>query len=337
MRNFVLFTCVFGLAYITSCNSDIKVKDSFSGFIQGTTYSIIYYHNGKENPEELKTEVEDLLAAFDMSLSIYNPNSIISKVNNNQQTRLDSKFIFVFKKSREIYDITDGAFDITAGPLISAWGFGPDAIKKFNEKMKDSLMHLVGMNRIAIVNGKVVKESPGMRLDVNAIAQGYSVDVICSLFEEKGFESYLVEIGGEVRCKGEKEGGVPWLIGLDKPQDGNMEPGKHRQANIRLLDKSLATSGNYRKFYIENGVKYSHTINPKTGYPVRHNLLSATIIADDCISADAFATACMVLGLSEAQKLIEANKYLEAYFVYSDKEGNFRTWITDGMMAYIED
>jgi FAD:protein FMN transferase len=232
--------------------------------------------------------------------------------------------------------MTDGTFDITVGPLVKAWGFGPDEHKNFSEAKRDSLIKLVGMGKVSLINGHVVKSDPGICLDVNAIAQGYSVDVICAFFDNLGIKNYLIEIGGEVRAKGTKAGAL-WRIGIDKPEDNNMSPGEELQAVIRISDKALATSGNYRKFYIEDGVKYSHTIDPRTGYPARNKLLSASIMADDCAMADGIATACMVMGKEGAIEFIRKNPQLSGYLVFSDDNGNFRTWMSENMKGFISE
>ena len=173
-----------------------------------------------------------------------------------------------------------------------------------------------------------IKSDPGVNIDVNAIAQGYSVDVICRYFENLGIRNYLVEIGGEVRAKGKKAGAL-WRIGIDRPEDNNMTPGQTLQAIIKITDKAVSTSGNYRKFYVENGIKYSHTIDPKTGYPAKNKLLSATIVADDCAMADGIATACMVIGKERTIEFLEIHPELEAYLIFSDDSGNFKTWMSD--------
>ena len=263
-----------------------------------------------------------------MSMSIYNDSSIISKINRNEPAVPDSFFIDVYNKSVLVNQMTDGAFDITVGPLVRAWGFGPDDHKNFTEQKRDSLLKLVGMEKISLVNGRLVKTLPGVTLDVNAIAQGYSVDVVCRYFKSLGLKNYLVEIGGEVMAVGDK-GGAPWRIGIDKPEDNNMVPGQSLQAIIKLDDKAVSTSGNYRKFYVEDGIKYSHTIDPKTGYPAKNRLLSATIIADNCTMADGIATACMVMGKEKAIDFIESHHEFEAYFVFSDDSGEFKSWMSD--------
>ena len=248
----------------------------------------------------------------------------------------DRYFTEAFRRSVQISKMTDGAFDITVGPLVKAWGFGPDATKNFTESKRDSLLRLVGMDKVRLVNGKIIKDNPGITLDFNAIAQGYSVDVVSDYFNSLGIKRYLVEIGGEVRVRGDKHG-VLWRIGIDRPADNNMIPGNDLQAIISLKDRSLATSGNYRKFYVENGIKYSHTIDPRTGYPARNRLLSATILADSCATADGVATACMVMGLKNTIRFLELHPEFDAFLVYSDENGNFMTWISEDLKKNISE
>ena len=216
---FILTVSVF------SCKTRKAVIENFTGFTQGTTYSIVYDNNINISPDALKLKVELILHNFDMSMSIYNDSSIISKINRNESAVPDSFFVDVYNKSVLVNQMTDGAFDITVGPLVRAWGFGPDDHKNFNEQKRDSLLKLVGMEKISLVNGLLVKTLPGVTLDVNAIAQGYSVDVVCRYFKSLGLKNYLVEIGGEVMAVGDK-GGAPWRIGIDKPEDNNMVPGQ---------------------------------------------------------------------------------------------------------------
>jgi thiamine biosynthesis lipoprotein len=310
--------------------------DNFAGFIQGTTYSIVFENDGRLKPLELKSDVEKILHDFDMSLSLYVDSSVLSRVNRNEDIILDNFFIEAFKKSAEVTKLTDGAFDITVGPLVRAWGFGPDARKSFSESKRDSILKLVGMDKVKIENGKLVKNDPGINLDFNAIAQGYSVDIVSDYFTGRGIKNYLVEIGGEVRVKGDKHG-VLWRIGIDRPADDNNLPGNDLQAVINLKDRSLATSGNYRKFYIENGIKYSHTIDPRTGYPAKNQLLSATIIADECATADGIATACMVIGKDKTIKFIGLHPEYDAFLVYSDESGNYQTWTSENLKRFISE
>jgi thiamine biosynthesis lipoprotein len=336
MINKLLSILFFLTLIITSCKEIKPVFDNFTGFIQGTTYSVVYENKKNINPEELRAKVEKILHDFDMSLSLYQDSSIISRINRNEEVVVDYYFSEVFAKSVLISKMTEGAFDITVGPLVKAWGFGPDAHRSFSESKRDSLIKLVGMEKVSLVNGHLVKTDPGICLDVNAIAQGYSVDVICRFFDELGIKNYLIEIGGEVRAKGTKAGAL-WRIGIDKPVDNNMSPGEELQAIIRISDQALATSGNYRKFYIEDGAKYSHTIDPRTGYPAKNKLLSASIIADDCAMADGIATACMVMGKEGAIEFINKNPKLSGYLIFSDDNGNFRTWMSDNLAENISE
>lgn len=318
-----------------SCR-EVPVYSSFKGFAQGTTYSIIFENSGKFNVSDVQNEVEKILHDFNMSLSLYEDSSVLCRINRNETNIPDQWVTEVFKRSGEIYELTGGAFDITVGPLVKAWGFGPDAHKNFTEADRDSLMQFVGMDKVKIENGKLIKADPRISLDFNAIAQGFSVDIISRYFDEKGIKSYLVEIGGEVRVRGDK-GGEMWKIGIDKPEDNNMIPGNELQAIIKLKDRSLATSGNYRKFYIENGIKYSHTIDPKTGYPARNQLLSATILASDCTTADGIATACMVMGKDKTIEFLEIHPEYDAFLVYSDDSGNFKTWTSEKLKKFIDE
>jgi len=334
MKSRLIFS-FFVLLFLSCCKRTVTY-DNFAGFAQGTTYSMVFENDGSLNGQELRAEVEKILRDFDMSLSLYVDSSLLSKVNRNEDVTPDSYFLEAFKKSVAITEITDGAFDITVGPLVKAWGFGPDAHKYFTESKRDSLLRFVGMDKVKIEDGKVVKSDPGVDLDFNAIAQGYSVDIICGYFDSKGIKSYLVEIGGEVRVKGDKQG-VRWRVGIDRPSDDNMLPGNDLQAIISLKDRSLATSGNYRKFYIENGIKYSHTIDPRTGYPARNQLLSVTIIADDCATADGIATACMVMGKEKTIEFLGFHPEFDAFLVYSDSSGNYLTWTSENLKRYISE
>jgi len=335
MGNRFLIVAFLVVVSFSGCN-DIPEFDNFSGFAQGTTYSMVFEKTGKYDAGYLKPEVEKILHSFDLSLSLYQDSSVLTKVNRNEEVVADDYFIEAFTKSVKISEMTDGAFDITVGPLVKAWGFGPDEARNFTEQKRDSLLSLIGMDKVRITGGRVIKDDPGISLDFNAIAQGYSVDVIYEYFKSLGIKSYLIEIGGEVRVKGDK-GGTLWRIGIDRPVDNNMIPGNDLQAIISLKDRSLATSGNYRKFYVENGIKYSHTIDPRTGYPARNQLLSATIIADDCATADGIATACMVFGKDKTLEFLEFHPEYEAYLIYSDENGNFLTWASENLKRFISD
>lgn len=320
---------------MASCSRQPKPNYiSFGGFTQGTTYSITY-----ESPDSLiyDEEIEILLANFDSSLSTYNKQSVITEINNNQSNIADYYLQTVFKKSEEVYKKTNGAFDITVAPLVNAWGFGFKNKSEITNSLIDSLLELVGTHKICLKDSLIIKSDPRIMIDMNAIAQGYSVDIVADFLEKKGIGNYLVEIGGEVKTKGVNQKQKPWRIGIDRPEDNNMIPGENLQAIISLSNKSLATSGNYRKFYEQDGIKYSHTINPKTGYPVTHSLLSATVIADDCMTADAYATAFMVMGLEKAYDLAEKLPNIEAYFIFSDENGRYSIKSTSAMEQCVEE
>jgi thiamine biosynthesis lipoprotein len=331
-----LIIILFLVLSFSSCKEKDNIFLTIDGFAQGTTYHLVFEKTGSLNPEVLKSAVDSILSAFDMSLSLYKDSSIVSKVNRNEPVTPDSFFIDVFKRSRIISALTDGAFDVTVGPLVKAWGFGPDEHKNFSDQKRDSLLKLVGMEKVDIKYGKVIKTDPGIILDFNAIAQGFSVDVIFGYFDGLGIENYLVEIGGEVRVKGNKNG-KPWRVGIDKPVDNNMVPGDNLEAIIMLKDRALATSGNYRKFYVENGIKYSHTIDPKTGYPAKNQLLSASILADECATADGIATACMVMGKDKTIEFLGRHPEFEGYLVFSDDSGNFKTWASESVKKIISE
>ena len=332
MRIFLLSSIVLLAVSLSSCKENKPVFENFTGFAQGSTYSIVYENKKNLDPAGIRKKVDSILKDFDNSLSLYNDSSIVSRINRNEDAVPDSFFTEVFRKSVLISQMTDGAFDITVGPLVRAWGFGPDAHKSFTEAKRDSLMKLVGISKVSLIKGKLIKSDPHISLDFNAIAQGFSVDIICRFFNNLGIKNYLVEIGGEVRAKGKKAGNL-WRIGIDKPVDNNNSPGRELEAIIKISDKALATSGNYRKFYIEDGVKYSHEIDPKTGYPVKNTLLSASVIANDCTTADGIATACMVFGTEKTIEFLGNHPEFEAFLVYSDSNGNFKTWTSEKLKS----
>ncbi len=308
--------------------------DTVAGFAQGTTYHITY---NSKNQEDLKPLIDSLLDSFNLSLSIYNDRSVISRFNRNDPAvTADEMFTEVFRKSEEVNRITGGAFDITVAPIVNALGFGSSKdTMNVDSAMIDSLLQYVGMAKVSLKDGRIVKQNPHVMLDVNALAQGYSVDIVARFLESRGIRNYLVEIGGEIRAKGKNPAGQAWHVGIDRPEEGNVVPGAELQTVIRLKNRSLATSGNYRKYYERNGVKYVHTINPKTGHPVISNLLSATVVARDCMTADAYATALMVFGYDRSVAFLKENTFLEAYLVYADDKGLFRVYCTPGLQKYL--
>lgn len=325
---------IFALALILLIFYKPKTEyKKISGNIQGTTYHITY----EDRPgRDLKPRIELLLNKFDLSLSSYHEQSIISRINRNEpHVKLDKYFRKVYHKAEEVYHISGGAFDITVGPLVRAWGFGPETKISADSSKIDSILQFIGMDKISLEGNMIIKQNPHIKLDVNAIAQGYSVDIVAEFLERKGIPNYMVEIGGEVITKGVNDKGEIWKIGIDKPFDNNMIPGQNLQAIISLKNMALATSGNYRKFYEKDGLKYSHSINPKTGYPVLSRLLSATVMTGDCMTADAYATAFMIMGLEKSIILLSNQDTLNAFLVYSDENGNFKTYVTPGMKKFI--
>lgn len=321
---------VFALA---ACQAKKSEYLRISGFAQGTTYNITYENS---NNEDYTYDIDSILKVFDKSLSIYDSTSIISRINNDDPTvEADDWFVTVFNKSAEVSAISGGAFDITVGPVVKAWGFGNAPIAKHDTAYIDSLLQFVGMDKIKLDGRKIIKKSSGVKIDVNAIAQGYSVDVVSDFFEKMKIKNYLVEIGGEVRCKGTNAKNKLWHIGIDRPNDGNLTPGDDLQAIIELNNKSLTTAGNYRKFFVENGVKYGHTIDPKTGFPARNTLLSATVVCDDAMTADAYDTVFMVLGLEKSIELLKKLPGIEVYFIYSNQQGEYEVFLSEGMKKMI--
>jgi len=299
-----------------------------TGYAQGGTYHITY----ENSPGlDLKDQFDSILNEIDYTLSIYNPKSIISRINRNENNvTINNLFKTVYNKSVEVNRNSEGAFDPTVGPLVNLWGFGIKTRTKVKKKQVDNLMPYIGLDKVKMSGNKVIKKFQQVCLDFNAIAQGFSVDVICRFLDSLKIKNYLVEVGdGEIRTKGMNPEGKPWKIGIDKPVDGAL-PGESIQAILTLSNKAVATSGDYRKFYIENGKKYAHHIDPHTGYPAKQNVLSASIIANDCITADAYGTAFMVLGLDKSILLLGEHPYLDAYLIYSDANGKLREYVTPG-------
>ena len=322
--------------FIPACMLEHRpCKVRFAGQIQGTYYEITYFDQKGRSFQE---EIDSLLKMIDYSVSLWDKNSVISRVNRNDTAvNLDEIFIELFRMSDDISEKTDGCFDITVGPLVNAWGFGFTGRKKVDKKVIDSLLPLVSHHNISVKDNKVIKSDPAIQIDFNAIAQGYSVDLIARFLETKGIMNYLIDIGGEVFARGEKPDGIDWVVGIESPAI-NKDDERSLIAKITVRNMAVATSGSYRKYFEEDGIRYSHTIDPKTGYPVRHSLLSVTVLASDCATADAYATAFMVMGMEKSMDFIEQNKdLLNAYFIYSDRNGNYNTYGTTGIREVISE
>ncbi len=296
------------------------------GFTFGTIYHITY-----QSDENYQKEIEAELQKVDNSLSPFNKNSIISRINRNEDVAVDGMFKEVFELAETISKETDGAFDITVAPMVNVWGFGFKKGITPSKEVIDSIRALVGYHKVVLEAGHVKKQNPNIMLDCSAIAKGYGSDVVARLLKRKGIENFMVEIGGEVVTRGNSEKRVPWRIGVNKPTDDSLNTNTELQTVLNVTDKAMATSGNYRNFYYKNGKKYAHTIDPKTGFPVQHNILSATVVADNCATADAYATSFMVLGMKGAQKILEKHPDLLAYLIYSDNKGNNQVWYSPSM------
>ena len=334
MRNLIRLSFLIISVVFVSCQPKSKNDYIFiEGFTQGTTYHITYQDDKNRN---YQAKIRSILKKVDKSFSTYLNNSLISKINKGSKpVKVNEYFISVFNKAVEISKKTEGAFDITIAPLVNAWGFGASEKIEMDSTMVDSLLQFVGINNIKLENKRIVKSNNKVMLDMNAIAQGFAVDLIAEFLLNKGIINYLVEIGGEVNAKGKKLNGDLWKIGIDKPIDNSNELNRQLQTVLQLSDRSLATSGNYRKFYEEDGIKYAHSINPETGYPVKHNLLSVTVMAEDCMTADAYATAFMVMGLEKSKKYVESDPGLEAYFIFLNDIGDFDVYYTQGISQLI--
>ena len=296
------------------------------GFVFGTLYHITY-----QSDVNYQKEIEAGLKKVDNSLSPFNKTSIISRINRNEDVKVNEMFQEVFLLAENISKETNGAFDITVAPLVNTWGFGFKQGTTPTQQAIDSLKALIGYQKIALVNGHVKKQNPNIMLDCSAIAKGYGSDVVARFLKQKGIDNFMVEIGGEVVTHGNSEKRVPWRIGVNKPTDDSLNTSNELQTVLNVTDKAMATSGNYRNFYYKNGKKHAHTIDPKTGYPVQHNILSATVIAENCATADAYATSFMVMGMEGAQKILNKHPELLAYLIYSDAKGKNQVWYSPSM------
>lgn len=301
-----------------------------TGFIFGTVYHVTY-----QSDKNLQTEIEAELKKVDASLSPFNKESIITSVNKNEDVKVDDMFKEVFNLAHQISEETGGAFDITVAPLVNVWGFGFKSGKEPTKAVLDSLRNLVGYEKVQLVDDHVKKQNPNIMLDCSAIAKGYGSDVVARFLKKQGIQNFMVEIGGEVVTQGNSEKRVPWRIGVNKPADDSLNVNQELQTVLNVTDMAMATSGNYRNFYYKDGKKYAHTIDPKTGYPVQHNILSATVLAKTCATADAYATSFMVMGLDGAKKVLEKHPELLAYLIYADSKGNNQVWYSASMKKKI--
>ena len=290
-----------------------------------------FYHATYQCDSDLTASINAELAKVDASLSPFNKQSVITAVNQNQDVKLNDMFLDVYQLAMNISKETDGAFDITVAPLVNAWGFGfKNGIEPTKEQV-DSLMQIIGYKKVTLEGGKIRKTDERIMLDCSAIAKGYGSDVVARLLRSRGVKNFMIEIGGEIVTSGVNAENKPWRVGISKPVDDPMGSENGVQNIVNITDKAMATSGNYRNFYYKGGKKYAHTIDPKTGYPVQHSILSATVFAKSCAVADAYATSFMVMGLEKAQQLLEQHPELMAYLIYSDKDGKNAVWYSTSL------
>ena len=338
---------------IEKSNNNIEISElpiQFYGNTQGTTYSIIV----NDNVEITHQEIDDLLHQFDLALSSYIPNSILSQLNSAPAGEFVYRDSFNYfnrclKQSQTIFKLSNGAFDPTVYPLVDGWGFMKNLENVPDSATVDSLLSLVGFqdgyhfkfnpsqSDSALENSSIIKRTPNAKLDFNAIAQGLSVDVVCEELIKRGAHNFMVEIGGELRVKGKNAEGHYWRIGIDKPIEKSNAQNREFQEIIEVKNKAVATSGSYRKYYEKNGIKYSHTLNPKTGYPVKHSLLSVTVVADNCALADGLATAFMVMGPDKTVKFVKSKMVdnIEVYLIFNNTKGRIETYQSNGFKQLI--
>lgn len=305
-----------------------------SGYVFGTIYHITY-----QSSDNLQPEIEAELRKVDQALSMFNKESDISHINSGKSDTASPMFWEVFDLAEKISKETDGAFDITVAPLVNAWGFGFKKGMMPNKRQIDSLRQIIGYQKVHTAQHSnhrtILKDDPRIMLDCSAIAKGFGSDVVARYLEKKGIKNFMVEIGGEVVTRGISEKRIPWKIGVSKPTDDPNNNSQDIQTILNVTDMAMATSGNYRNFYYKNGKKFAHTIDPKTGYPVQHNILSSTVLAKTCATADAYATSFMVLGLDGARQVLARHPELMAYLIYSDAKGNMQVWYSPSIKGKI--
>ncbi len=303
-----------------------------SDFVFGTTFNVTY-----QSDSDMTYSIKDALRKVDYSLSPFNKESVITAINDNKDVRPDKMFMDVFQMAMDVSRETEGAFDITVAPLVNAWGFGFKSGQKPTPRQVDSLKQIIGYQKILVADGMVRKQDPRMMLDCSAIAKGYGADVVADVLRRHGVKNFMVEIGGEIVTSGVNPDRLPWKVGVIKPTDDSLSVSHELQTILNVTDVAMATSGNYRNFYYEGGKKFAHTIDPQTGYPVQHSLLSATVLAKTCAIADAYATSFMVMGVERAQQVLERHPELMAYFIYDNGHGDHAVWFSPSLKKKIAD
>ena len=304
-----------------------KKNTKISGPVFGTSYGVTFY---SESEKDFQKAFDSLFSIINTSLSTYREDSGISKINRNEDTKVDDHFMTVFNKAKEIFKKTEGAFDPTIGAVVNAWNFGPKGkVVGLDELKIDSLMASVGFEKVELVNDKVIKTNAMTFLDFNAIAKGYGVDVVSNFLESQNIDNYIVEIGGEIRCKGmNMETNHPWRVGIEKP---NFDGTQSLIKAIDMHDEAMATSGTYRKYSIdEEGNRYSHIIDTETGYPSKTNLLSISVIADNCMIADGYATAFETMGIERVKQFLTAHPELKVFLIFENDRKELETMRLNG-------
>lgn len=325
MKRLLLFT--IAVIALTACNKPKQVRNVLTGHALGTTYKIVIWSKDSVN---LDTRLDSLFKAADNSMSIFNSESLLSRINRNETDSLDRFLTYVISTAEKISNESGGYFDITVKPLVSAYGFAAEAAAV--QPDIDSIMEFIGYRKINIENGKLVKEDPRVQIDLNAIAKGYTVSLVSDYLHSLGYVNHMVEIGGEISTKGLRDDGTTWVVTIDMPIEGNVVPGAHTLTALSFTDAGLATSGNYRRFLVDdNGRKYVHTINPLTGEPEINDMLQATVIAENTTLADGYATLFMVMGSERSQEFLAERDDLEAILVFSDENGGMRVLYTPGI------
>ncbi|SFU07618.1 thiamine biosynthesis lipoprotein [Algoriphagus locisalis] len=318
-------------AELTEMSVPVAGKITLSGKTMGTTYNVTYLD---EENRDLQPSIDSLLVVFNQSLSTYIPDSELSQFNLGDTLDFDLPYLLpILEASKTVFENTNGAFDPTVGPLVNIWGFGPGGPELKDSVDIKNLLATVGFSKIDFDQKQLRKKVPGIYLDFSAIAKGYGSDVVAEFLTQKGISDYLVEIGGELVAMGVNEKGELWKVGVNRPEES--ANASDLISIIALQDRGMATSGNYRNYYVRDSVKISHTINPATGYPVNHTLLSATVLADNCMTADAYATAMMVMGKERAIALDSALSEIEVFLIYDDGNGGFKTFASESLKPFL--
>ncbi|WP_298506219.1 FAD:protein FMN transferase [uncultured Maribacter sp.] len=329
-----LYAIAFVYLFYSCKQQEELVRNDANGAALGTTYNLIYF---SEAPLDLQSQIDSVFAVMNHSLSTYIPESDISKINRGDSTLIvDKMFQEVFQLSKEVHKETKGYFDPTVGTLVNAWGFGPGKQIRLDSAKVDSLLNYVGFNKVQLSNeNTILKDDPSIYFDFNAIAKGYAIDRLAKMMDANGITNYLLEVGGELVARGINPiKNKTWVVGIDDPQ---VVEGRELKLIIKLQNKAMASSGNYRKFRVDEktGKKYVHTINPITGYTKNGTTLGVTVLANSCAEADAYATSFMAMELKEVKMLLKNNKTLEAYIIYLDKNGETQEFMTKGVKKLV--